>query len=106
MYNNIIGVKYESVKNLDIKEIAKLIRKDLKQFKDCNFRVNIQRFANGQSLWVKIIKCNLDKILDSRINPIFEKQIEGVINQYNFDKSHPMSDYWHVNFYSHITLNI
>ena len=59
MYNNIIGVKYESVKNLDIKEIAKLIRKDLKQFKDCNFKVNIQRFANGQSLWVKIIKCNL-----------------------------------------------
>ena len=29
MYNNIIGNKYEQVKNLDIKEIAKLIRKDL-----------------------------------------------------------------------------
>ena len=32
MYNNIIGNKYEQVKDLDIKEIAKLIRKDLKQF--------------------------------------------------------------------------
>jgi len=106
MYNNIIGSKYESVKDLDIKEIAKLIRQDLKKFKDCKFKVNIQRFANGQSLWIKVIKCDLMKILNDRLNPIFEKEIEDIINQYNFDKSHPQSDYFHVNFYSHIMLDL
>ena len=107
MYNNIIGNKYEQVKDLDIKEIAKLVRKDLKQFKDCKLNVSISRYANGQSLWVKLKKCDdLNKLKKEQnyfsICPNFYKQIEDVINQYNFDKSHLPSDYCHVNFFTHI----
>ena len=111
MYNNIIGNKYEQVKNLDIKEIAKLIREDLKQFKDCKLKVSISRYANGQSLWVRLKKCNDPNKLKKEQNYMsistdFYKQIEDVINQYNFDKSHLQSDYYHVNFSSHISCNL
>ena len=111
MYNNIIGNKYEQVKDLDIKEIAKLIRKDLKQFKDCKLNVSISRYANGQSLWVKLKKCDDPNKLKKEQNylsicPNFYKQIEDVINQYNFDKSHLPSDYYHVNFSSHISCDL
>jgi|TARA_R100001530_G_scaffold110294_1_gene77603 hypothetical protein len=111
MYNNIIGNKYEQVKDLDIREIAKLIRKDLKQFKDCKLNVSISRYANGQTLWVKLKKCDDPNKLKKEQNylsicPNFYKQIEDVINQYNFDKSHLQSDYYHVNFSSHITCDL
>ena len=111
MYNNIIGNKYEQVKDLDIREIAKLIRKDLKQFKDCKLNVSISRHANGQSLWVKLKKCDDQNKLKKEQNylsicPNFYKQIEDVINQYNFDKSHLPSDYYHVNFSSHIICDL
>ena len=111
MYNNIIGNKYEQVKNLDIKEIAKLIRKDLKQFKDCKLNVSISRSANCQSLTVKLKKCDdpnkLKKEQDYLSScPNFYKQIEDIINQYNFDKSHLPSDYCHVNFFTHIDCDL
>ena len=34
-----VGSKYKEVKNLTVVEIAKLVRKDLKQFNDCKFSV-------------------------------------------------------------------
>jgi hypothetical protein len=37
MTTEVIGSKYNQVKDLDIKDIAKLIRQDLKKFKDCKF---------------------------------------------------------------------
>ena len=38
-----VGKKYAEVKDLKVKEIAKLLRKDLKKFKGCKFSViNIQ----------------------------------------------------------------
>ena len=111
MYNNIIGKKYEQVKDLDIKEIAKLIRKDLKQFKDCQLNVSISRSANCQTLTVKLKKCDdSNKIIKENdyisICPNFHKQIKDVINQYNFDKSHLPSDYCHVNFFTHISCDL
>ena len=107
MYNNIVGSKYEQVKDLDIKEIAKLIRKDFKKFKDCKLNVSISRSANCQSLWVKLKKCSdPNKLTQDYVTPNFYKQIEDIVNQYNFDKSHLPSDYSHVNFYWHMSCEI
>lgn len=46
--------------NMDIKDIAKAIRKDLKKEfgKDIKFSVRISRFAGGQSLSVNIKQCS------------------------------------------------
>lgn len=113
--DNTEGSKYQQVKNLDIKEIAKLIRNDLKQFKDCKFSVKIQRYAGGQSVWIELVNCSTiskfvkidrgDEYKQISFNKDFAKKIDEIVNQYNFDKSHAMSDYFHVNFYSHININ-
>jgi len=113
--DNTEGSKYQQVKNLDIKEIAKLIRNDLKKFKDCKFSVSIQRYAGGRSVHIKLMNCStiskfvkIDRdndYLSLSFSKDFAKKIDEIVNQYNFDKSHAMSDYFHVNFYSHINID-
>jgi len=113
---NIIGNKYQEVKNLDIKEIAKLIRADLKQFKDCKFSVSIQRYSGGRSVHIKLMNTtNLKRFVNIHYNSTdkdrlnfskdFKERLESIVNQYNYDKSDPMTDYFNVNFYSHIDID-
>ena len=109
------GNKYEQVKNLDIKEIAKLVRQDLKKFKDCKFSVSIERFSMGRALNVTLI-CSSDlkkfttfksEYCDLRVvfEPSFKNELENIINQYNFDKSDSQTDYSHVNFYTSLEID-
>ena len=50
-----VGNKYKQVKDLPQKEINKLIRQDLKKFKDCTFRVYSTHFG---SITIKLVSCN------------------------------------------------
>ena len=111
----IVGNKYNQVKDLDVKDIAKLIRQDLKKFKDCKFSVSIHRYSGGRSLNVKLVECsNLNRFeifkseyCDSRavFNDEFNAELKSIINQYNFDRSNPQSDYFYVNFYEHLYID-
>ena len=115
MTTEVIGSKYNQVKDLDIKDIAKLVREDLKKYKDCKFSVSIHRYANGRSLIVKLTDCsdlNKIQIYNSEYcsnKPIlsnnFQDEVKSIINQYNFDKSHLQSDYYHVNFHYHLWID-
>ena len=115
MTTEIIGSKYNQVKDLDIKDIAKLVREDLKKFKDCKFSVSIHRYANGRSLIIKLTQCsdlNKIQIYNSEYcsnKPIlsnnFQDEVKSIIDQYNFDKSHLQSDYYHVNFHYHLWID-
>ena len=115
MTTEVIGSKYNQVKDLDIKDIAKLVREDLKKFKDCKFSVSIHRYANGRSLIIKLTECsdlNKIQIYNSEYcsnKPIlsnnFQNEVKSIIDQYNFDRSHPQSDYFHVNFYHHLWID-
>jgi len=111
---NIIGNKYNQVKNLDVKDIAKLIRTDLKQFKDCKFSVSIDRYP--RAIHIKLINTNnLKRFVNVHYNSTdkdrlnfskdFKEKLESIVNQYNYDKSDPMTDYFNVNFYSHIDID-
>ena len=81
MYNNIIGNKYEQVKDLDIKEIAKLIRKDLKQFKDCKLNVSISaiRTVDKKGGFDLFLKNTKTKNLSLRVKKI-KKSIATKVN--------------------------
>lgn len=120
----VTGSKYQ--RNLDIKEIAKIIRTDLrKNFKGFKFSVKIKRYTGGQSLNVSIkdvpenfilfsdyytecLKQNedfnwalsYDKYSDEAI--MLKRYIEHRVSQYNYDDSDTQTDYFNVNFYSHI----
>lgn len=103
------GSKYKETKGLDIAEIAKLVRAEIKEkHPGIKTSVRIERYAGGRSLNVEI-KGVPFKILStpegqrySLLANDLKKSIEGIVNQYNFDNSDSMTDYFHVRFYTHI----
>jgi|TARA_R100001460_G_C3462854_1_gene166169 hypothetical protein len=104
-----IGSKYKEVANKPLTEITKLIRKDLKNtFKDCKFRVYKTHYSG---LNIRLTYCkNPDRFgywegyndKHIRLKNSFMKEIKEITDQYNFDNSDGMSDYFHVNFYANI----
>jgi hypothetical protein len=118
------GEKYESA--LDVKDIAKRVRTDIKQLIKTKalpkgkYSVKIDRFAGGCSLDVTIVHVesphlmlNPARVQFERDNPhIFPshldqytmegqrilKLVKSVVNAYNFDGSDSASDYFNVNF--------
>jgi hypothetical protein len=59
------GEKYD--RNLDITDIAKNIRKDLKvRFPKCKFSITIQRYSGGQSMSISLLEGPFKAILSER----------------------------------------
>ena len=109
MKQGTVGSKYQEVKNLSVKEIAKLVRKDLKQFNDCKFSVTSDR----NSITVYLMDSSLDKLTSNEDYKetgmrfvVFEKnfgnKLKEILNQYNYNNSDIMTDYSDVKFYSYI----
>jgi hypothetical protein len=99
-----IGSKYEETAELDIKEVAKLIRADLKKaYPAYKFSVRIERYANGQAidLVAKNTGINRRSTVGADEHMLLVRAFKGITNQYNFDDSDSMSDYHHVRFYCH-----
>lgn len=127
-----VGSKYEATKSLDIAEIAKIVRKDIKAaikaglLPKVKTSVRISRFSGGCSLdvYVKTFPEGFDVANRGRV--LFEmdngpyvhcripllsveatrvvKTLEAIVNAYNFDKSDTMTDYFHVRFYGHVNV--
>lgn len=116
------GDKYN--RDLDIKTIAKLVRKQLKEeFPDCKFSVTKHEFSGGCSLTVivketpKSAYANDDKnIINYDISPYIEYpelsiygkelviRVWEIINQYRYSDCDYQIDYFDVNFYPSLNL--
>jgi hypothetical protein len=121
--SNTAGTKYN--RNLDITEIAKMVRKELKDpiFSGLKFSVRIDRFSMGQSLDVTITDApedftiknpefyaakeagqdtyNISRYNDNAIGLL--RTVENIVSQYNYDNSDTQTDYFDVNFYSNVS---
>ena len=118
---------------MDIKDIAKQIRKQLKQeFSQCKFSVRISRFSMGQSLTVALMQApftvfakqkknnyvqlnqyQLRRSTDSficngaHLTPEAWKvmaQADKIVDQHNWDHSDPQTDYYSTNFNANIAI--
>jgi hypothetical protein len=109
-----VGNKYQEVKSLSVVEIAKLVRKDLKQFNDCKFSVTSDR--NTISIYLKDSPLNRLEIYDQSqelgwggkvisIEKDLRKKVKEILDQYNYNNSEMMTDYFDVNFYSYFYLD-
>jgi len=109
-----VGNKYQEVKSLSVVEIAKLVRKDLKQFNDCKFSVTSDR--NTISIYLKDSPLNRLEIYDQSqelgwggkvisIEKYLRKKVKKILDQYNYNNSEIMTDYFDVNFYSYFYLD-
>jgi hypothetical protein len=123
-----IGSKYRETQGLDVAEIAKLVRKDIKAAqkrgdlpKAMKASVRIERYSGGQSLDVEIKSgvsgvLNKARIDDNARNPYGQPvhpilsdygkalldTIKALVGAYNFDNSDLQTDYHYVRFFSHI----
>lgn len=128
----------------NIKDIAATIRENLKrEFPQCKFSVQIERYSMGQSLHVALMRApfeafsnryNTDgsdrerdyaqlneftlrdpdlNVQQNRIcNGVFltadawdtMKRVEQIMNAENWDRSDSMTDYFDVNYYTHLNI--
>lgn len=102
-----IGEKYEETKYLDIAEVAKLVRKDLKEaFPSYKFSVRIERSTYSQALRVSVKNTGMknhsyDPEGERAIGKL-KSEIRQVIYAYNYDDSDSMTDYFSTKFYDSI----
>lgn len=112
-----VGEKYD--RDMDVKDIAKLVRADIKKAikegtlpKGVKFSVRIDRYSMGQSLNAYMTAWPGEVLVKVEDELRYTKELEealkvvrSIIKVYNFDDSDSMSDYFHVNFYSEVSVD-
>ena len=114
------GADYDG--SLDVKDIAKLVRKALKdELPGFKFSVNIDRFSGGSALRIGLVDVpayfvmaeyseeyrriyGRDGIAYSKgLSELFEKAKE-IAERWNYDDSNSMVDYFSVNYYVSVSV--
>lgn len=125
------GSKYQETKDLDVKEIAKLVRKDIKEAIKKGFlpkmktSVTIDRYSMGQSICVRVTEYS-DQVLtdeyqahrgdwtymrDNQVEkymPQLKATVEAlknILQAYNQDSSDSMVDYYSVKFSGSVSVS-
>lgn len=124
------GDKYES---RDVKEIAALVRKDIKdaiaknELPKGKYSVTIDRFSGGRSCDISVKELefpvlNKEEVIYRRTNPnwysegragklytevatLALEKLTSILNQYRRDDSDGMIDYFNTNFYGHAKID-
>ena len=98
-----------NIKDLTTKDIAKEIRRDLKdEFgKTAKFSVRTKYFSMGSeiNITIKSAKSSLFKEDGNRIenlNTEVVDKIKSIVDKYQVTESDPYTDYYYANFYNHI----
>lgn len=121
-YERSYGNKYEETKDLDIVEVAKRVKKEIrKEFPGFKPSVTTDKYSGGQSIRVEIKTVPEDfKIFNEEWVQLthetgrmphhlgryteeakaFLKSIERMVGAYNYDGSDSMVDYFDVRYYS------
>lgn len=123
------GTHYDRDRDLDITDIAKIVRKRIRQSSELagiKCSVRISRYSMGQSLSVRIKEAPFLVVNPARIKADAENRmleahelprhsshvcdarraIESIIADYNFGCSEPQTDYYHVNFHSNVDVDM
>lgn len=99
-----IGTKYQETKDLDITEIAKLVRADFKEaYPDYKFSVRIQRFSMGQSINIEVFNTGIENRWEDEGREL-QNKLKKIVDAYNYDDSDVMTDYFSTRFYSHVDI--
>ena len=116
------GSKYEETKDLDIVEVAKLIKKELREeWPEFKWSVRTEKYSGGQSVKVKIKEAPESfKLFNSTWLSEFKnneysraqkyteeasellEEARNIVEAYNFDGSDARVDYFHVRFYKSV----
>jgi hypothetical protein len=101
---NYTGSKYDP--NLDLAEIAKRIRGEIKVL-GVKASVRIERYGGGGSIDIDVREAPFRLVVDDDLTPeaeVLTARIEDIARAYNFDQSDGFTDYYHVNFSCEVTV--
>lgn len=124
MYVRVDGSKYAQTKELNIVQIAALVRADIKALaselpRGLKASVRVRKYSGGQAIDVTVtalpmgfVECRPEwtpRDIESRYSEE-TKQVVGslksILDAYNFDGSHIQSDYFHVRFYGSVSVDL
>jgi len=94
-----IGSKYEETKDLDIKDLAKLVRAEIKdkvkqgEFPRADYSVRISRYNFGRGMDVNVTMTYAFKHRNKPAEDDLQEDIRNILNQYNYDAGDAMMDY-------------
>jgi len=101
-----IGSKYAETKDMDIAEIAKLVRKEIKEFysemKGVKISVRIERYSMGQSMAIRISNTGFAR--RTTMNDQMRDELKKIVDQYNYDDIDSMTDYYNVRFHGDVRI--
>lgn len=91
-----VGDKYEATRDLDTVEVAKLVRRDLRErFPDYAFRVRISRGVMHDAIYITTLRVPYDGPL--RWDEL--ASFGAVAKAYGYDRSDAQRDYYEVRFH-------
>lgn len=115
------GAEYDG--SMDVKDIAKLVRKALKaELPGFKFSVNIDRFSGGEAIRVGLVEVpagfNMAVYSEDAAAMYGEsravvyspelvellKAAKDIVERWNYDDSNSMVDYFSVNYYSSVSI--
>lgn len=92
------GTKYQETKDFDIVDIAKLVRRDLREhYPNYKIRVQTERFANGASLYIQLANTGIERGTSTESDT--KDTVRHIANQYNYNEREWQSDYRATKFY-------
>jgi hypothetical protein len=112
-----------TLKYWDVVELAKIFREDLKKkYPNIKFSITTSKYAGGQSIYIMAMDGNIDFSknggyayvnqyhLDANEDLTEEgrevlKYVSDLVNEYRWDDSDLMSDYYSTNFYYDLKIN-
>jgi hypothetical protein len=116
-----IGSRYEETKDLDIAELAKIVRKDIAAAKEtgdlpknAKYSVRIERYSMSQAINVSV---TINRSARKQYDPLNPRSygrnpeasaivttIRGFLDSLNYDNSDPMTDYYCERFHTNVTV--
>lgn len=110
------GAKYEEVEDLSLKDIAKIIKKEItSKFPDFKFSVRTEYFSGGRAIRVKITSVpNGFKIFKNpgitwqrteQAQKLVE-EIEKIANQYRYEDCDAQIDYFDASFWLNVDFDM
>ena len=118
-----VGSKYHATEGMDVAELAKLVRADIRTaIKNGelprtarDYSVTIQRYSGGRSLNVTMKDADHLRVWTwtgygwvyglTDEGKRIESVLTEIVQSYNYDDSDIMTDYFHVRFYSHVKID-
>lgn len=101
------GSKYQATKDIYGSELVKIIKQDLRDSLPKTYKVLARKemYAGGWSIHFTIKNTGIEKYVDHEETTAHKElvdKVSDIVEQYNFDNSDIMSDYFSTKFYKHV----